>query len=815
MALLLVLAGCSADDKDVNGNVGYLHPTVTVIGADAPPAADFALTVTDAAGASHTWTAVSEYPPEQGVAVGPYHLEASHGMLQLEGYGMPYYYGESTVAVTQGKTTEAPIECTRRNVAFTLTRDDSYTDDVVESSVILHAYGGGYLAIDYDRADPLYLRPGETDLLLHFKMRDGREASVLAARFNTTAGADVHLHLAATEATATAATITVTVAGELYTVELTDKLFDTPLPVITPSGFTPGTPLDIIEGIAPQQPVTMTVSSQVPLREAVLTVQAPALMEHGLQPEVNLLDTDDATRRTLAMAGIVVTPSADLTTLTVDYTAALPLLHVGTTGVLPRLSLIALDQLGQLSLPSTLSVNVTAAGLQVTAFSPVVYGSREATVVIKAPSERFADHLGIDVSDGNGSWTPATITATEPTGKNGEYRVTFTLPEYGESNVDVRFSYMGTPFETRTLTFTSPEYTIEVDAFAHHAIVRVSAATEEVRELVTRTVNIYVNGEWAQVYTRQPEQGLLWVTGLLEDTDYTFAATIFGSPVASDFTPEVNAHTEKPEALPNGDFEETVEEIKYEGLASGGLYSQSAVPLYNRQNRTDLRVNVPKSPWATVNAKTFCRAAANKNTWYMQPSTMESSDIINGAVSVRLVSVAFDPAGAEIEPYRQLTEPILNYNPNVPAIAHRAAGKLFLGAYSYSPASGEAYSEGIPFGARPTSVNGIYRYLPGASAPEDCGRVDITVYGYVGTTLTPIATATGRLYPSTTNSAFSVALTYDVFGVKAAAISVMLSSSYDIGTIDYESTHIRTTPDAFSAASTGSVLEVDNVTLSY
>lgn len=93
--------------------------------------------------------------------------------------------------------------------------------------------------------------------------------------------------------------------------------------------------------------------------------------------------------------------------------------------------------------------------------------------------------------------------------------------------------------------------------------------------------------------------------------------------------------------------------------------------------------------------------------------------------------------------------------------------------------------------------------------------MDVTLYGRVDGVLVAIASAVGRLYPSTTNATFSVPITYGIFGVKAEAITVMLSSSYDIGTIDYESTHIHTTPDPLSASSTGSVLEVDNITLSY
>ena len=51
--------------------------------------------------------------------------------------------------------------------------------------------------------------------------------------------------------------------------------------------------------------------------------------------------------------------------------------------------------------------------------------------------------------------------------------------------------------------------------------------------------------------------------------------------------------------------------------------------------------------------------------------------------------------------------------------------------------------------------------------------------------------------------------------MKATGISVMISSSEDTGSIDYESLHISTWDDVEKSRSLGSALWVDEITLSY
>lgn len=64
----------------------------------------------------------------------------------------------------------------------------------------------------------------------------------------------------------------------------------------------------------------------------------------------------------------------------------------------------------------------------------------------------------------------------------------------------------------------------------------------------------------------------------------------------------------------------------------------------------------------------------------MAPSAYSEVDNVEGYFAVKLQSVAWDNTGEQITPYRQKPDSYLAYNPNIPNIKYRAAGKVFLGA---------------------------------------------------------------------------------------------------------------------------------------
>ncbi len=225
---------------------------------------------------------------------------------------------------------------------------------------------------------------------------------------------------------------------------------------------------------------------------------------------------------------------------------------------------------------------------------------------------------------------------------------------------------------------------------------------------------------------------------------------------------------------------------------------------------------MPKQ-WANTNAKTFAMLSDNHNTWYMQPSVaLTRRNVFSQSFAVELTSVAFDPHGKPIPDYTQSGTPYLDYSPIVPDISYRAAGKLFLGRYTFDPATvQESYVEGLEWNSRPASLNGYYCYYPVETDRSDCGLVTVEVLGVGEDGETVIASGSQRLTLAMSYTAFSVPLNYEKFGVKATRIKVMFSSSAHVGTIEEESARIRTVSNPVSATSVGGKLWIDNITLAY
>ncbi len=209
--------------------------------------------------------------------------------------------------------------------------------------------------------------------------------------------------------------------------------------------------------------------------------------------------------------------------------------------------------------------------------------------------------------------------------------------------------------------------------------------------------------------------------------------------------------------MPNGDFEEIAQTISVTDMNQGGKYSVWPV---NYQNTCSFTIQEPTG-WASVNAKTCNLSAANQNSWFVIPSTYNTTLTWDAYRSFGMSTVTPDlyrdltaQSGSNAMVVRNVawdengTTPGTSggafnttyYNTNVPNIANRSAGKLFLGSYSYSGGS-ETYTEGVSFASRPSALKGWYKYANDGNDPTETGVVTVTLLN--GQKV--IATGTARL----------------------------------------------------------------------
>ena len=818
---------CQSDTSAQLAGIGTLTVTVEsddmlrlpggeesgVLSPSSPSSECISLSVTDTQGAySHTWDDFASFPQNESYFAGTYVISAECGHPFLEGFDIPAFSGTSEVAIAENSRTDAVITLRPASAFVSVGFSESIVEACPGIKALLHSEGGRYHIVAPDEERLLCLNPSETELYISLPSSEGAETRFLAATLGETAGATLYGVEIDADLSGPYPVILVSAPGETSSFTLDPLFLSATPPSVTLSNG--GEPLTLPEGDVPSLPLTAEiVPGSVPLSHLYLSALSPGLGGHGMPGEVDLLNLSPAEEAALDSLGlgIDVTPAKGGT---VDFTDFLGnIVYLTPEEALSSFSLLAVDSRGFVSEPSAIDVTTTPVEINVVETSPAVICVDRSTVVVQCPAPGFERNVDIEIESSDGGWIRAPFSVS-PRG-DSLYGIDIDLPE-GSEPVNMRVLYCDEVRSSFVIQRVMPEYSVAVDGYAKNAAIRILAADPSLTGKITRRRSVYVDGVPVHVYRRFPDDGIVNVIGLSPSRTYKFKTTLMEGVEKPVFTPETEAVTEGTPQLPNADFEERNKGPRYTDMPSGGLYAQTSVDIFNWQHHTSFDCEVPKG-WATTNEKTFNLSSSNINTWYVLPSArLMRDDAVSGSFSVMLASVGFDPDGMEIPPYSQTGKPYLDYSPVVPDIAFRAAGKLFLGEYSFDGATmKESYREGISWNSRPYSLNGSYKYLPCAAERDDGGLVKVEVIGRENGEEVTIASGRLVLPYAASFTAFSVPLEYHRFGVKAARIKVMFASSAHIGTIEEETASVATVHDAVTATATGGRLWIDNVRLAY
>lgn len=763
-------------------------------------------------GYSHTWDDASTFPQAQYYLAGTYSLEASSGTPLREGFDMPAFYGRTDVEVSEEPETTAILKLPLSNALVKV----AYTDEAVNAfasvRMLIHTPGGMYHTYPADEDRSLCLNPGDTELMLDVTLADGRQVTFPAHGKIVTRAATLYSVTVDCSIMPDGREVTVsTPDGDCATL-LTEAFISASAPVVTPS-WTEGERLSLPEGNIPDRPFTLHIQSDTPLNSISLSTLSQSLYEQGMPAEVDLLHMTPQEADAVRELGLEYSVTVTGGSVTLNGLLG-NLVYLDESSALSSFSLAATATDGRMSSPASLLVYTSPVEIEVIKTYPVTMGVDVARIEVRCAESGFMNHVEIETKGASGAWTKAEPLDIERLGED-VYSLSFGVGS-GSRDVDVRILYCDEVRSSFAIGRVMPPFSIEVDAYATMAGVRIITEDESMLADITSNARIYIDGNEAPIYLDYPERGILSVIGLSPSTTYEFKATMMSGVENPEFTAPVTVTTESTPQLPNADFEDRTDGVKYKNLPSGGRYSQTVVEIFNWQHFTTIEQEVPKH-WANTNAKTFAMSADNHNTWFMQPSVALTRDnVFSQSFAVELTSVAFDPHGKPIPDYTQTGTPYLDYSPIVPDIAYRAAGKLFLGDYQFDPATmQETYAEGLQWNSRPTSLNGYYRYYPVEGDRSDGGLVAVEVLGIDNGREIVIASGSRRLTLALSYTAFSVPLAYDHFGVKASRIKVMFASSAHAGTIDEETRRVMTVANPVTATSTGGKLWIDNVTLAY
>lgn len=380
-----------------------------------------------------------------------------------------------------------------------------------------------------------------------------------------------------------------------------------------------------------------------------------------------------------------------------------------------------------------------------------------------------------------------------------EFSTHFAAPEKGEAIYSFKYSLKDKNDKVEELdkkmTVKAPVFNLltgDGDAFAHRIMLRVDMPVGDVNKLGFE----YKGGNlvnWTPVespeLTKMENEDNIYMgvlKGLASETKYQIKVVYNKTERVG----EGEVTTEKEIGLLNGTFESTWTDKVISELLNG------AVPFTNKS----LTSNDPEG-WATVNYKTFADKSNVSSTYNTVPSSMKV-DGYDG-FGVRLRTVGWDNGAG---------------NSGI-SLYHVAAGKLFLGVYSYNHSNNkESYNYGTEFKSRPSKVSAMYKYTPYNS---DSFKVWAIVENRDGSTVTQLGY--GDLVKGGTISDWqelSFDITYTNFSKKATHISLIFSSSSNCSDSESEETSnlkdlvVNGEVDGYTHYE-GSNLYIDNVTLIY
>ncbi len=838
MLLVLVvgslLLSCTQSTEEERFGAAVLNPIVTIDQSVKFPDGSVAFSLSEDISVSDcsfrlsnlngqysaTWASVDEYPRAEPLLPGGYTAEVFYGAMEREGFDNPCIYGAAAVELANGENRSLPIACSISNAVLSIDYSLIESSIISEIDVVIHTSGGGFISYPMAETRKAFIHPGDVDIHVSLTMDTGEKADFKAVSIPDVKAATLYRVIFDTKiADDGVAELLISfdesIAADDVTIRLTPEFLSAEAPIVAPIGFEPNETITIVEGMGPETDLGFDIVGGN-LSSLMLSVVSPELQSKGWPKQIDLVATSESELAALKSLGLKISGEGKNITR-IDVTEVIAQMKSSETTQL--ISLLAVGEHGKISEPMVLNVNVSPVEIAVVGASEMHVGDVEVEVLLSSNSQLSAEVLSVEMLSGRSSldWIPVEIQSINPDFEDPNKKIVrLKMPTVRAGEIDLRFLYSGKEVAKTVLKVDSPDYSFEVDAFAKLIYLKVQAETPQLESLITSMVNIYVNGSIVQSLMRDPDSGTIIVGGFAENTLYQLSATLYEHPSeAEHFTAPVAIKTEVCEPLPNGSFEDVETGLGYKNLPAGGRYSQNIVEIYNQQNYVSYDLYMPKH-WATVNAKTFCTGASNHNTWYMQPSTATIKDVMEGAFAVELVSTSWDLNGEQIPDYRQTGLPYTNYNKNVPNMANRAAGRLFLGEYRFNPLTmTEEYIEGIMFASRPASLNGYYKFVPCVDDLSDCGVVTVEVMGCVNDSEVVIARARQELPGVVGYTAFSVPLSYKMFGVKATAIKVMFASSKHYGSIEEETESIITYSDVVTSTSHGGRLSIDNLTFSY
>lgn len=802
----------SADVKDAIPVLRSGAPTL-----EAPDVANFGVSLTNLSTTEvQTWSTVADFNAQNSFRTGSYTLAAFYGSPDDEGFEKPYFYGETEVMVLEGRQADAEVTARLANSMVSVDYTDGFKNYFKDYKVTIHSEGHSYIEFAADETRPAFVAPGEVSIAVDVTNPSGKSVTLQPAAFPAAAAHHYHVTFDVNTGIAGQAQLQITfddtVESEDVTIDLTDELFSSAAPAVATEGFENGEVVEALSGnSAAKDALRFNVIARGGITSATLTISGDGFTP-SFGNEIDLVKATDAQQKAIADLGIKVlglykNPSAMAYVDVIELPKHLP---EGSFAV----SLVVKDAYTRISEPATLNITTVPVVVESTP-GAAIFGTNQATLTIDYNGANPEKNFSFKALANTGTYKDVQIVSVNESTRTRSFETksyifTTTLPDTDRDEIPVKVFFNGTERKEVSVPVVKPEYSIEVDALAKYAKLKVSTENPSDMASVVNVLKLYNNGTRISdgEITRNNETGIITITGLTPATDYTFGVALTGN------TPDhtVAATTEADADVENGDFSKSHQTINMTGVQVGGTYTGTALsrPAYHWSSSI---VASEPDGWASINAKTCYSGASNINTWFCVPSTY----VENGAVVIR--NVGYDHAGTTPGNYNRTA---VYYNNKAPSFGSgkQAAGELFLGSYSFD--GSEHKTPGIALSSRPSSLSFDYKYT---SVDNDIAMAEIQVLNASGEV---IASGSTQLQTQSSMAGATVTLPAYAYGAKAASVRISFKSSNN----DLPPINIPTGSDlkeldgvqlgngtldanTYHALAVGSVLTIDNVKLNY
>ena len=810
-----------------------------------PNQSEFSISLNSTDGSySNSWSSLDGFNKEEGFPLGNYLIGVSFGSMESEGFTNPYFYGESNVHVSLGQESEVTVNASLKNSMISIRYKDEFTKMFAGYSATVVTDCQNEIVFTQNETRPAYISTGSTTINLNISNKSGQSVTVRPTTFISNPKTH-HIVTFGVEGNIDQQNAVLTVdweeevVEEKHTITLSDELFASPAPSITPKGYK-------LEGETVFQGIEYEdlnpefhVIAMGGLSEATLHISTSGGTLPPCGDIVKLINADTNTQAQLKASGIEASgfSGGDLKMCVINFKEFVKTLSPGTYTV----KLDVLDNHGRPNVeetPVVFTVKVDNIQFEIISYKKPDFLSNNINVTVGSNCDLIKDQLKFKAWNANSDLID--VVSTSGSTENGitnekNYPYVYSYTVTTEDNInDCKWQvqpYLGSiTLNPTLLEVNMPVLKIETDAYAKKIKFRVTSVNEKwTTQQIIDNIKVFWNTAWLT-------SGVSIKDNIMELTTDGQGNPVKPSSAYNNFSISVgkslydgyklnvgplNTETDRDDI--NFDNKDNyTKTLSFNDIQVGGKYDVGAFTYTvqsNIERYEDKYYDNQTSKWASLNDLTCCAQSSNYNTWYLVPSAF----VENGEYLIR--SVGYSNAGPDI-PTTGSFWSTTYYGKGYPADTdlQKISGELFLGNFSYQNGNPQR-TDGISFESRPSKLKFDYNYT---SYNNESGKVYIKV---LSSDREVIAENELLLSNNASYQEKGINLEYKQFGKKAAYLIIDFKSTGNTDTPSVRSTseinlnegsglptrpyitHLST--NSFHTFTYGSELKIKNVHLEY